>query len=488
MLVDALATAIADSDIPVVGASTAFDQTGASVALLSRVKALRPEVRTLLGGANCEGEMADGLRSLTGAVDHVFSGESEQTFVRFLRGQRDGGPPGPPIVRGTPQRDLDALPTPRFGEYFDQVRRSLPDIDPASLWISYETSRGCWWGQKHPCTFCGLNALGMSFREKTADHVVAQLNEILADAPTRQVVMTDNTMPWRYHETLLPRLPAEVGEIYVSYEQKANLTLRQVKRMWDAGVKTIQAGLEALDSDLLRLMRKGVLARQNIALLRYASSLQMRVDWALLHGFPGDDAESYRRTLALLPKVRHLWPPNFGTMVVDRFSPYHDDPETYGITDLAPLEAYAGAFPPRTDLQRLAYHFRGTWSGGSKSEEALIGALKGEVFRWREAWMGSSRPTLSVNRAGPDRYVLVDTRGLGTPPTLYLDEAQARVVLVGSPKARGTPGEWAMRNGYAVDLDGWCVPLAVAPYSLLSAFEEQGPGEGEPPLMVAGLE
>jgi ribosomal peptide maturation radical SAM protein 1 len=486
-LVDSVAGVIADRAIPVVGASTTFDQTAASVALLSRVKALRPEICTILGGANCEGEMADGIRSLSDAIDHVFSGESEQTFVRFLRARRGGGPPGPAILRGTPCRDLDALPTPGFREYFDQVRRTLPDIGDTSLWVSYETSRGCWWGQKHHCTFCGLNGLGMGFREKSADRVVAQLTEILADCPTRHVCMTDNTMPWRYHETLLPRIPAEIGDVHVFYEQKSNLTLTQMKRMWDAGAMTIQAGIEALDSDLLRLMRKGVLARQNISLLRYASSLGMRVEWNLLWGFPGDDAESYRRTLELLPKLRHLWPPPFVPMFLDRFSPYFDDPEGFGITELAPLDSYTEVFPPRTDLRRLAYHFWGTYPSGSKAAQTLMEELKREVSRWRDAWTGHSRPTLSVNRAGPGRYVLVDTRGLETPPTLYLNEAQARAVLVGTPKPWGKAGEWAMLNGYAVHLDGWCVPLAVAPYPLLNEFEEQGSGRGELPLTVVSL-
>jgi len=79
-----------------------------------------------------------------------------------------------------------------------------------------------------------------------------------------------------------------------------------------------------------------------------------------------------------------------------------------------------------------------------------------------------------VTETGPGRYVLVDTRGLDKPPTLYLNEAQARAVLVGGPMARVVAADWAIRNDYAADLDGWCVPLAVASYPLLKSFEEQG--------------
>ncbi|MBW1879692.1 MAG: RiPP maturation radical SAM C-methyltransferase, partial [Deltaproteobacteria bacterium] len=411
------------------------------------------------------------------AVDHVFSGESEETFVRFLRNLRERGPPSPPILHGTPCRDMDALPTPRFREYFDQVHRVLPAMGDTPLWVSYETSRGCWWGQKSHCTFCGLNGVGMGFREKSADRVVAELTEILAESPSRRICMTDNIMPWRYHETLIPRFPEEVGDVHIFYEQKANLTLAQVKGLWDAGSRTIQPGIEALDSDLLRLMRKGVQARQNIALLRYARSLGMAIKWNLLWGFPGDHADSYHRTLDLLPKVRHLCPPNALThLAMDRFSPYFDDPEAFGITELEPLECYAEVFPAETDLGRLAYHFRATYPSGSDAAQPLMAALNREVWRWREAWAGDphKRPVLGVTEAGPGRYVLVDTRGLDKPPTLYLNEAQARAVLVGGPMARVVAADWAIRNDYAADLDGWCVPLAVASYPLLKSFEEQG--------------
>ncbi|MBW1878646.1 MAG: hypothetical protein JRJ84_09830, partial [Deltaproteobacteria bacterium] len=43
------------------------------------------------------------------------------------------------------------------------------------------------------------------------------------------------------------------------------------------------------------------------------------------------------------------------------------------------------------------------------------------------------------------------------------------------------------RQGYAVHLDGWCVPLAVAPYPLLADFEEQGSGGDDLPLTVVSL-
>ncbi len=474
-LIDALAQAIAAKGYRVVGASTTFDQTAASLALLERVKSLAPSTVTVLGGANCEGPMADALAALAPAVDHVFAGESEAVFVAFLEALRDGGPPAPRVIRGAPCQDLDALPNQRFHDYFEQVAAWLPEIGDTPLWLSYETSRGCWWGQKSHCTFCGLNGSGMGFREKSPEKVLDELGAILAESPTRRVAMTDNIMPHRYHTTLVPKLPAALPGLHIFYEQKANLTLPQVKALWDAGAGTIQPGIEALDTALLQLVRKGVRARQNVALLRYARSVGMAVKWNLLWGFPGDDAESYQRTLALSTLIPHLCPPNALThLSIDRFSPYFEAPETWGITDLRPLPAYADVYPEHADLHGLAYHFQGVYRSGSDEAGPLMAELNRVIWRWRAAWEGDprQRPALHVHPAGPGRYTLIDTRGLGGPQHLFLDRAQAEAVLVGGPRDRVARAEWAIRNRFAADLDGWCVALATAPYALLAALEQ----------------
>jgi len=488
-LVEHMATAIADRGYRVVGATTTFDQTSASLALLGRVKTLRPESTVIVGGANCEDAMAEGIRSLAVPLDHVFSGESEEVFVQFLRAVAAGEDPGPPIIRGAPCTDLDALPTPRFEEYFAQLSAHLPDLD-APLWLTFETSRGCWWGQKHHCTFCGLNGTGIGFRQKSADRALAQLKEVLADAPTRRVCMTDNIMPFRYHESFVPRVRSEVGEVDLFYEQKANLTLSQVKNLWDAGTKTIQPGIEALDTELLRLVRKGVQARQNVALLRYARCLGMAIQWNLLWGLPGDDAEPYRRTLALLPLLRHLCPPlSLNLVSIDRFSPTFDEAEQFAVTELRPMQAYSEVFPDHADLARLAYHFEAEYPSGSRDALALMSELNREVRRWHKAWEGDphKRPALTVNRVAGGQYVLVDTREVGGPPTLFLDERQARAVLVGGPRGKVARAAWAMERGYAVDLDGWCTPLAVAPYPLLTEFQERSESDDQPTLQVISI-
>ena len=58
---DGLVGALLEPECPAIGSSTSFQQTAASIAILRRIKRRRPAVLTMLGGANCEGEMAEGI-------------------------------------------------------------------------------------------------------------------------------------------------------------------------------------------------------------------------------------------------------------------------------------------------------------------------------------------------------------------------------------------------------------------------------------------
>ncbi len=472
---EAVTEAILASGYPIVGCTSMFQQTGAAVAILRRLKERRPGIVTLLGGANCEGEMAEGVVSLGAPIDHVFSGESEETFPAFLAAAVAGRRPAAQIVRGTPLTAMDTLPTPDFEDYFTQLDAFLDGrVAPERTWVMYETSRGCWWGQKQHCTFCGLNGQGMTFRRKSPRRVLAELREIGARYSIRNVMMTDNIMPFDYFKSLLPALAEEGLDLNLFYEQKANLSLEKVVALAAAGIHSIQPGIEALSTRLLRRMRKGVSAYQNLQLLRYGRAVGTYLSWNLLWGFPGDELEAYTETLELLPLLSHLQPPGaLGHLVLDRFSPHFFDAEAFGIERVRPLAAYGDVFPDGADLARLAYHFVGDYDCGGYAAIDTVRALRAAVTAWQEGWAADPRPDL---RIGPwdDGWALLDTRGLpGTEEVRLLDRDEAAALLVARP-ADGRDGEdEAVAAKVAVRLDGWLVPLAVAEPQVLLTFERE---------------
>lgn len=464
----------------VAGASTTFQQTAASIALLAEIKRARPEVTTIIGGANCEGEMARGIASLEAPIDYIFSGECDSAFPDFLRQVVSGEPlPVDRIVRGAPCFDMDSLPEPSFDDYFAQRAIALPSKSSNSeTWLPYESSRGCWWGTRHHCTFCGLSDETMSFRCKSPDVMIKGTKRLLSKYPSRLISMIDNILPHSYFRTVLPRIVEELPPVRIFYEAKANLNLEQVQILRRAGVDRIQPGIEAFSSSLLRRMKKGVLARQNLALLRYARAAGLTITWNLLYNFPGDQREEYDATLALIPLIRHLSPPaGLHPLYLIRFSPYYEDAAAFGVTGIEPASGYACAFPASADLNALAYYFTGDYASAQHSHPELKGALERATDAWREGWQPGSRPpVLSLTPGNDGYYSLTDTRDLqGTDLIQFLNEEEARAVLIGGPLDRQPLAEWAIERKLAIALDGWCVPLAVTDVETWRRVEARAP-------------
>jgi ribosomal peptide maturation radical SAM protein 1 len=409
-------------------------------------------------------------------IDVVFSGESELSFTRYLSGM--AAVDESKVLSSKPNSDLQGLPENDYSEYFEQLEEWIPDSivrTTGNILIPYESSRGCWWGAKHHCTFCGLNALGMGFREKTAEKVIEELVRITERHRTYRICMVDNIMPFRYFESLLPRLSALPQRLDIFYEQKANISREKMCRLKAAGINTIQPGIEALDDDLLSLMRKGVTAKQNVILLRYARAYDIGVSWNLLGGFPGDRLDSYERTLRIIQLIRHLQPPSgLCKLSLDRFSPYFERPDEFGITDVRPVESYQAAFAHFRYVSKLSYHHEGCIPTALLPGSEIYHRLIREIDEWKSEWEDENRPILYVCRACDGRFVLVDTRSLSQLGPITIIEQERALSLLSNTIEDGPQAEWAKANLLAMDLSGECVSLVVPDLNIIDLSSRAG--------------
>ncbi|MGF6736191.1 hypothetical protein OKW50_008364 [Paraburkholderia youngii] len=148
---------IMESRPRVVGFTTMFEQTAASLAIAAAVKASSPDTIVCFGGANCHGPMGTVLREHFPQIDYVFTGEADQTFAPFVKEllQRNAARHGAEfslaprngVVATSPTRDLDELPVPDYSDYFAQLSE-LEEHYRGRPSIQFESSRGCWWGAK----------------------------------------------------------------------------------------------------------------------------------------------------------------------------------------------------------------------------------------------------------------------------------------------------------------------------------------------------
>ncbi len=336
---------VADYDI--VGFTTTFEQNLASLALSRLIKELWPDKAIVFGGGNCEGEMGRELHRSFPWIDYVCSGEGERSFpqlVDAIAAGRDGaGIPG--IIyrrdgrstdngRGEAITDMDA----RSGAELRRVlRRRQAQSARAGRCIRRCSSRpleGAGGERRPTARSAGLNGATMTFRSKSAERVLGELEGFRTRYPTRHVVAVDNILDMRYFRDVLPQLRDRQLGFTLFYETKANLTKEQVRLLRDAGVLAIQPGVESLSTHVLQLMRKGVTALQNIQLLKWCKQYGVTVAWNLLYGFPGETAADYAAIGRSMESLWHLPPPHsVGAVRMDRFSPYFNEAASFGLIE-----------------------------------------------------------------------------------------------------------------------------------------------------------
>ena len=357
----------------------------------------------MLGGAACEGEMGVELLRRFPPLDYVFLGEADDAFPAVVRQLLAGLPVElPPGVLGRTGRsvadlsaavdaeqrafcNLDDLPYPDFDDYFARLRRSplAGQFDPLFF---FETSRGCWWGQKHHCAFCGLNGRCLTYRAKRPRRAVEELRYLSARHGIRRACAADNIFDHRYFATLLPLLEEARLGVEFMFEMRAAVSREQAAQLRAAGMTGVQLGIETFSTPLLKRIGKGTTAMQNLQALKWFTEAGMLVEWNLLYGFPGEDPAEYAALAELLPSLYHLAPPQgCGRVRSDRFSPYFTQPEQHGVAHLRPSAAFAYAFPfPAESLARLAYYFDFDYADGRRVED-YVGPLLERVAAWRDA-------------------------------------------------------------------------------------------------------
>lgn len=396
---DTCVASISWSDYALVGFTSTFEQNLASLALARRIKQLHPTLPVVFGGANWEGPMGVALHRHFRFVDYVCSGEADHSFpelaARIVAGRGVGEPPIRGVVRrekgetrfagpAEAVREMDALPVPDFSDYFAELQLSPSGCSVVPN-VLFESSRGCWWGAKSHCTFCGLNGGTMAFRSKSTQRLLAEIDELVSRWRIDLLEAVDNILDMRYFDEVLPALEGRGLRFF--YEVKSNLTRRQVEQLARSGVYRIQPGIESMSDHVLRLMRKGTTALRNVQLLKWCREYGVAVDFNILYGFPGETADDYRQMLELLHAIRFLGGPSAcGPVRLDRFSPYFEASQSFGLVDVRPMAAYRHLYPFAGELLHdIAYYFDYGYDPSADPRGAAA-----EVIAFSQQW--SSEP------------------------------------------------------------------------------------------------
>ena len=418
------------STVDLVGFSISFCQITASLYVISKIKAAFPTVPVVVGGSSFSGEPAAHIRQVFPQIDHVIVGEGETALTELVQRILDPGRlPGDEPLPDTPTcradthggrkrfsqlRRLDALPPPDYDDYFDILAGFHPR-DRFFPTLPIEASRGCWWHRRDSadqfsgCAFCNLNLQWLGYRTKPVDQVVREIDRLVARHQVLSLAFSDNALPEQQAAAIFDGIRDLDLDLSMFAEIRATTPLTLIRKMKQAGVDTVQVGIESLSSHLLEKMNKGVRAIDNLCVMKHCETVGIaNVSNLMLH-FPSSDAEDVAETLRCLAFARWYRPLKTVSFWLGLDSPVCRFPERFHIRSVFNHPRVRKLFPASVAGQ-LRFMIQG-YRGDRKKQLRLWRSVEKRVGRWQEDYalvqhQTNGRPALSYRDGG--RFLIID--------------------------------------------------------------------------------
>lgn len=361
-ILDKITTDILSYSPKAVGVSSSFHQKNAALAILNRIKEKCPDIVTFMGGANCFGTSGLAVLRTFSFVDLVFFGESDGIFadvvINAINGYKEPLPygvlrNGDPIPDFPPHRivkDMNSLPYPDYDDFFSMAKTNqgnylrelyrFQGIRTHRPAITLEGSRGCWWAEKHPCSFCGLNSDILTSRRKGTERFFNELRYMTEKYGICNVNITDTAMPQQWKKELIPLLEECPEKFNFLIELRTDISGKTIEMIQKNGFVRLQPGIESLSSHVLKLMKKGTTVMNNLQFLKYAYKYDSEVSWNIIYGFPGETNEDCYEQIELFQLIEHYKAPTcIGPVIFTKDSEYYKNSAAYGLK-LKPVNKY----------------------------------------------------------------------------------------------------------------------------------------------------
>jgi len=439
---------IASSNATLVGFSCMYDQTISSLALAKIVKELAPNKMFALGGYAVRPPTAQAILKSFKWIDVICVGEGEAVITHLANASAKiisiDDVPGIlyrtktcDIVKSrTPKKiDLNNSPIPDFSDFYKDLDLLFKNhrVEVTVDRIPIETSRGCWWGEKNQCVFCGIHSENIKYRYRKAEKVIEILDQLYLEWKNESFYFSDYILPYQYYKTLLPKLAEDKKPYKISTEIKANISAKQMSLLSKAGFIEIQPGIESFSTSILKKMNKGVSAIQNVYILLLAERNNIVVNYNLLFGLPDETENEVNEMLNQLPKLFHLMPPSNCTEIqITRFSPLQSFPLKFNISPSQYENYYDLIFSKEyckennINLNDYAYYFERPYEYAPRLTK-LYKKLQLLAIKWKKEKL--SRDVHLIYETMQDTILISDTRKHREPIFYQLDEKESLVFI-----------------------------------------------------------
>lgn len=418
----------------IVAFTSMFQQQFASFALARRLKKLNSNIITVIGGASYDYPVAKMVANEIAYMDYTFSGAGLVSFPQFLRCFINKELDKVEKISGICSKkntysNSNVLTKQMYGEErdinhivlldYDSFFSSLHEVFGEGVIIPelyFETSRGCWWGEKIKCTFCDYNGLNMKFRVMKSDNAILYIQSLLRYADKCKLFRAvDSILSKKICGDVFPAIDVP-DNTAIFWEVKVGMSDEEFEALVKARVLYIQAGIEALNSVNLKHMNKGTNVFDNILFLKQCAKYGIIVLWNLLAGIVGEDESIYNTYLEDIPLLFHLNPPTgFWPISYDKNCDYSAHSSKYGLNLEPDIEVnkYLYQFDEAL-LKEMAYFYRDIEKKNVFTPKKMkkIHQINEKIKIWINKWKNphhSKLPQLYICKEIDDFYI-VDTR------------------------------------------------------------------------------
>lgn len=268
------------------------------------VKGWNPHTMVVAGGPHPSAFPQETLEEC--ALDVVCQGEGDWVVTQLAGGtdlsaisglcyRRDGHVVANP--RGSFIEDLDALPLPAW-QLFDIKKYHTPRLTARKNPVgSMETSRGCVFG----CTYCNKTVFGRTFRMKSAQRVVAEMEYMLKLGFGEIHIMDDGFTTNLRRAKQICQLIIE-RRLRFPWALLNGIRVDRVDREFlekacTAGCYEVTFGVETGDEGVLQNIQKGITLDQARQAVKWAREAGLETLTYFMIGLPGETEESMKRTI-----------------------------------------------------------------------------------------------------------------------------------------------------------------------------------------------
>lgn len=297
----------------VVGLSAMTYEAGCMHELAKLIKARMPHVVVACGGPHPSVAAEDVLADA--AVDFVVRGEGEFTFRDLLTGIEEGrkdwdGCEGISWRRqdGTvvhepdraPPANLDELPFPSWDLIDHAKYHTVPRggvIYAHKEFATMFSSRACPWR----CTYCH-NSYGKTFRDRSAEHVLAEIDLLVKDYGVKELVFMDDIFNFR------PKRAKAIARGIIDRGYKLALTFPNgfrgdildeelVDLLKQAGMYRCMVAVESAVPRIQKVMKKNLKIDKVQNIVEYIAKKGVMVHGAFMLGFPTETEDEMKATI-----------------------------------------------------------------------------------------------------------------------------------------------------------------------------------------------